>query len=137
MKMNKVFMIIIIIGEVVLLNSCNTEKLTNKEPAFGNETPFVYDELSKLTMDSFDGMTTMTELSIKYSMAEIRENDGEYYTVYSLKGNKLAYVIFLYSSNTGVTFFIKDIVEYPYSSLEQAQALSFLLPQDLPENILK
>jgi hypothetical protein len=130
-------MIIITIGGIVLLNSCNIEKQKNTVPVFDNETTFVYDEKSKLTMDSFDGITTMTELNIKYPMESVRQNGEEYYTVYSLKDKKLAYVIFLCSPNTGVTFLIKEIVEYSYSSPEQEQKLLFLLPQDLPKNILK
>jgi len=137
MKLTKLVIMIIVMGGITLLSPCNADIPKNSEPVFDNEVPFVYDEYSKLTMDSFSGMTTMTELIVKYPMGSIRENEGKYYTVYSLKDKKLAYVIFFYSPDTGITFFINDIVEYPYSSSVQKEELYFLLPQDLPEEILK
>jgi hypothetical protein len=45
-------------------------------------------------------------------------------------------VIIEFSPNTGVTYWAEEFVEYPYSSPEQEQKMWFLLPQDLPENIL-
>ena len=127
-----------------MFSSCKADKIQNSELeqnknfVFSNEILFEYDENSELTINSFDGINEAVDLNTKYPIIAVRQNKEECYTVYSLKDRKLAYVIFLYNPYTGrYTFFVKDVIEYPYSSLEQEQLLSFLLPQDLPEEILK
>jgi len=106
------------------------------ETLFSNERRFIYDRRSDMTIDSFNGLSTKTDLLDKFSITAIRENEGEFYTVYSLKARELAYVIFYHRSDTGEDFHIADIVEYPFSSPEEEQKLWFLLSQDQPEMIL-
>ena len=152
MKLTKFFITVFLAGGIALFSSCgfgesdntdNTDSTDSTDnifrngafrPVFSNEILFFYDGDSQPTMDSFYEMSTMSDLNLTYPMTAVRENDGEYYTVYSLKDRKLAYVIFQYSPYTGVTFYLKDIVEYPYTTPEQE--LPFLLEQDLPEKIL-
>jgi hypothetical protein len=88
-------------------------------------------------MKSFDGFMTITDFNSTFPIKAVRKNQDEYYTVYSLKKNKLAYVVFRYSAYTGVTFYLNYIIEYPYASEENKQKLWFLLEKDLPENIMK
>jgi hypothetical protein len=107
-----------------------------------NSIPFIYDTQSELTVDRFYVLTppgvamALSQLEGAYPIATAHENQNVLYTVYSLKDGKLAYVIIIYFPNTGTGYYVKDIVEYPYTSPEQEQKMWFLLPQDLPENIL-
>jgi hypothetical protein len=105
-------------------------------PVYSNDIPIMFDEQSELTYDDFYGIGPITELNIRYPITAVRENEDMYYTVYSLQGGELAYVVFAYRMDTGIDFFIDKIIVYPYSSPEQEQELWFLLPQDLPEVIL-
>ena len=129
------------------------------EPVFDNDTPFCYNKDSRLTIASFADLRTMADLNHAYPMMAVRKNEkgrpysddtyteqnkknyyNVYYTVYSLKDDKLAYVEFLNDDYTGRRFdgyLVRDITEYPYTSPEQEQKMSFLLPQDQPEKILK
>ena len=140
MKSLKVVLIIFLIGGMVLLSSCNNKSEPHNkkgdELIFSNDIVYSYDSNSKMTMKSFKGLHTITDLQNTFPIIAVRENASEYYTVYSLSENRLAYVWFKFSPDTGTTFFIKSIIEYPYTSVESEQKLSFLLEKDLPQNIL-
>jgi len=106
-----------------------------------NSIPFEYDIQSEITINSFYEITpgytlALSQLGRRYPITTAHVNHNVLYTVYSLKDGRLAYVIIEFSPNTGVTYWAEDFVEYPYSSPEQEQKMWFLLPQDLPENIL-
>jgi hypothetical protein len=139
------FLALVLMGSIIMLWACNSDQPDNntqaastfQEPIFSNEIPFTYDEHSVLTRDDFDGVTTITDLNNIYPVSAVRRNEGKYYTVYSLADSELAYVVFESDSNTGIDFYLYDIVVYPYSITEQEQELWFLLPQDHPENILQ
>jgi len=100
---------------------------------YSNTVPFSYDDRSELTIESFG---EVIEDGDRFPITVIRFNKGVCYTVLSLKDRKLAYIVFGELSGKNF-FYVKDIVEYPYSSLQEEQQLSFLLSKDLPEAILK
>jgi len=113
-----------------------SSELREYKPIFSNDVLFVYDDQSNITIDGFSRLSTLTDFHLCYPMTAIHKNEGEYYTVYSLESGGLAYVMFRYSPNTGVDFYLSGIVEYPFTSSEQEQKLWFLLPQDRPEVII-
>lgn len=151
MKLKIVYLIIIVLGGVLALASCtsaeenevntsSTEKFETKyntlDNAYllNNPVLFTYHTDTTLTIESFDNFTTLADLKVKLGVEAIRENNGNYYTVYSLKDNKLAYVVFWYSLYTGVDFYIDNILVYPTDDVESE--LPFLLEKDLPDRIL-
>jgi hypothetical protein len=78
----------------------------------------------------------LSTLERAYPIATAHINHDTLYMVYSLKDGKLAYVIISFLPYTGISYLVTDIVEYPYTSPEQELKMWFLLPKDLPENIL-
>jgi hypothetical protein len=127
-----------------MLSACDNNQPEDPEPTpwnhyrpvVNNEVQFVYDEQSELTRCSFDGLAIMWDLHARHPIAVLRDSEDICYTIYSLQGGELAYVVFAYRMDTGIDFYIDKIIVYPYSSPEQEQELWFLLPQDLPEAIL-
>ena len=115
--------------------SSNKVRFEYDKVRFDNNIIFVYDSKTDLTIKSFDGLSTITDLNITCPMQAIHQNGDYYYTVYSLKENKLAYVLFQFSPYSGVAFYIKDIIVYPSENANEQ--LLFLLGKDLPTNILK
>lgn len=134
--MKKLLILFVALGVLCMFNSCKMPIINNNgETTISNDILFSYDSRSKLSIESFKGLSTMTDLELTYPIKAVRQNGKEYYTVYSLKDRKLAYVVFQHSPDTGVNFYIKDIVEYP--SVNADSKLSILLEKDLPINILK
>ena len=154
----RLFIGILLVGSLLMLTSCfideretaNASLIPSEQiptesesgelrlyrPVVSNDIPFVYDGQSDITIDGLSGLSTKSELHYHYPMTAIHKNEGEYYTIYSLKSGGLAYVKLKLLTTTGVDFMIFGIVEYPYKSPEQEQELWFLLPQDCPEFIL-
>lgn len=134
--MKKILVFFVALGVLCMFNSCKKPvESKNEDSIFNNDILFSYDSQSQLSMDSFKGLSTMTDLNLTYPIKAVRQNGEEYYTIYSLKDRKLAYVVFQNSLNTGVNFYIKNIVEYPSDNADNK--LCFLLEKDLPKNILK
>jgi hypothetical protein len=106
-------------------------------PVINNDIPFVYDELSVVSYERLLELPTITAMIVEYSMIVLHENGETCYTVYRLSDGRLVFVIFTLSTETGVTLYPNDYVLYPYSSIEQELKMSFLLPKDLPEEILR
>lgn len=154
MKLKTIFVLMIMMGGIFVLTACNSaeEKDINKNSTenvktkydihnekkpsdyFSNDILFTYHPDTNLTIESFDDFTTLTELKIEVGVEAIRQNNDNFYTVYSLKDNQLAYVVLWYSLYTGVDFYIDNILVYPADNVEEN--LPFLLEKDLPENIL-
>jgi hypothetical protein len=140
-------LLLILLGTTLLLYSCKEndmgtneidwEELKKYTTTIDNSIDFSYNPRTKITTKKFNGLTTVTGFEIAFPGTILHQNQDEYYTVYSLKKNKLAYVVFHYSAYTGVTFYLNYIIEYPYASEEDRQKLWFLLEKDLPENIMK
>lgn len=144
MKILKVIVVIILIGVVNMFASCNSKRdqtsnsviqNNNNNILFSNDSLFTYDSNTNLTLSSFDDISTITDLNLTFPITSVRENGDVYYTVYSLKNKKLAYIVFEYNPNTGVDFYLKDVIEYP--SDNSNEKLRFVLEKDLPEKILK
>lgn len=116
-------------------NNSTTSSSGSSNITFNNNIKFAYEHSSTLDINSFKGLSTITDLNISYPIFSVRQNKDQYYTIYSLKDNKLCYVLFEDSQNTGVDFYIKEIIEYPFKNNDNEKLFNFLLDQDLPENI--
>ena len=128
MKLKNKF--VLMMGGIFFLTACNsteekdiktnsTENVktkydiqNEKKPSdyFSNDTLFTYHPDTNLTIESFNDFTTLTELKIEVGVEAIRQNNDNFYTVYSLKNNQLAYVVLWYSLYTGVDFYIDNIL---------------------------
>jgi hypothetical protein len=101
---------------------------------FDNSISFEYNNASTLTHEDFKNISTMTDLHNKFPIFSVRNNNEQYYTIYNGNGNTLYYVIFMYSPNTGVNFFLEDVIEYTLN--DNQDKLNFVLEKDMPSNIL-
>lgn len=141
------------------LCGCRGEQLpsTLKEDAMGvtidNDTTYLYNGDSRLTIEDFAGVSTLTDLQLTCGSSSIRkaeqpiyclkdangndldrENAG-YYTVYSLENGALCYVFLQFSPYTGTNFYVTYYVEFP-SGLIDEDFYAAILQKDYPENIL-
>lgn len=122
-------------------------------PVIDNETVYLYNTDSKLTIEDFAGVSTLTDLQLTCGSSSIRkaeqpiyclkdangndldrENAG-YYTVYSLENGALCYVFLQFSPYTGTNFYVTYYVEFP-SGLIDEDFYAAILQKDYPENIL-
>lgn len=100
-----------------------------------NDVAYTYD--NETTMEnSFSKIDSVSSLFEKCGSNIVHENNGIYYTVYSLKGNKLCYVFFEYDEKTGKDMRKLEFLEYPNADNEK-KIKSRVLSQDYPENIIK
>ena len=107
--------------------------------ATGNYGDYEYDERSELTVEDLKGVFGYRELKGRKKVKFVRENKKHYYTIYSLKGKRLAYLEF--SEMNGYpkgSVYVKGIYEYPYKGKEEEKYIkTMVLEKDLPERILK
>lgn len=142
-----------------ILCGCSSRQLppTLKEETMGvavdNNTTYLYDGNSKLTIDDFAGISTLTELRLICGSSIIRKTEqpifclkdsagnnldsgnSGYYTIYSLKNNALCYVFLQFSPYTGTNYYIAYYVEYPSGRIDE-DFYAAILQKDYPENIL-
>jgi len=107
---------------------------------FNNDVAFTFRQTIGMTIGEFteyvDRETPFaSSFTILFPTEAIRNNKGEYYTVYRLKDGKLAYVRFVYHSETGVGWYFGEVIGYPSKGADEK--LSFVLEKDLPQHILK
>jgi hypothetical protein len=95
----------------------------------------MYDDQSELVIEDFEGITTMSNLNIMYRITMVRKNGDNFYTVYSLKDRKLAYIKIIFRPETGTGFYVTDKIESQSGATDGK--LEFVLEQDRPENILQ
>ena len=132
---------IILIPFIALICGCtnNVASIPKgvSEITFDNKKEFKHDINSKLNINDFKKNSVITELNNEFPIFSVRTNNSNYYTIYSLENNKLCYIIFMTFPETGVDYYVKSVIEYPYKNIDDAQIEEFLLPQDMPRNIIK
>ncbi|MDL2205639.1 hypothetical protein LJC33_01865 [Eubacteriales bacterium OttesenSCG-928-N13] len=101
-----------------------------------NETKFIYDENSKLIVSDLQQTPYAHILYGEHPYFALRENNGQYYTIYSLQEGEICYMLLKYSPYTGVALITGKTVVYPFASKEDKEILDFLLDIDMPEKLL-
>lgn len=120
------------------VTSANTTSNTiDSRYSENNDIAFNYDTNASLSIEDFDNISVVSSLYNKYPYFALRNNNNQYYTIYSLSNSRLCYVIIDYLPDTGITFAVKDYIEYPFKSESDSYIYDFLLKKDYPENLLK
>jgi len=157
MKKKSIFILCIILGVLLFLFYCNLNSTyleTNNAPTisieptisnepiiiggvpFSNDINFTYNKTSNMDISDFKQLNNMSFLNNKYPIFAVRMNKNNFYTIYNLAQGKLCYVIFSYDAFAGVSYRLKDIVEYPFTDESDKYIYDFLLEKDYPEKII-
>ena len=122
----------------MILTNCSkttsTIEVTNMPINIDNDFCFSYDSQSQLVPDDFVDMQNITSLKIRFGNPVLRHLGETYYTVYSLSDNRLSYIFFTFSPNTGVNFYVSDVQVFSKDEGEK-EFFTSLFPQDYPSQI--
>lgn len=95
----------------------------NFEYNIDNESPYIFDENSKLTKNDFIGQPYLHVIFGKFGVVPIHRKDDNEYVVYCLEDSGLCYIFLEFNQNTGITYFVKEIIIYPNSTQEELNGL--------------
>ena len=101
-----------------------------------NDVIYTYDGETTMETDAFSKIDSVSKLFGKCGSNIVHSNNGIYYTVYSLKDNRLCYVFFEYDEENGTDMRRLEFLEYPNADNEK-KIKSRVLSKDYPENIIK
>jgi hypothetical protein len=104
-------------------------------PIIDNNVSFTFNPHSTYIVSNFDNVGVFSSLAMEYGNMVFHQKEDSIYTVFSLNSNGLCYVFIEYIEGTGISWYIKDVIEYPSDSIDQI-FYHRIFTMDYPDQII-